>query len=242
MKIAMFGRYPDPTRPPDDESLARWQSALADPVGQLPGVRRYVHNQVTGAIDADGINDGARAFDGYATAWFDDEPALLAAIGSPQWAATTAATSELLSPDPALNVVVEPKVIHDEPSGADEFPFKVVWVCRFARQDDRLERRKYWMEHHSGLAMRAPGVRRYVQNHVMGHWGPDGITDGPLPFDGFSECWFDDRAAFERTTATQAWKELDEDAAQLFDLDEIWNGWSGVLQETEYVAPATAIF
>ena len=43
--------------------------------------------------------------------------------------------------------------------------------------------------------------------------GGIGLPEGPHWFDGFSECWFADRASFERNLADPAWHRLDEDAA-----------------------------
>jgi hypothetical protein len=57
--------------------------------------------------------------------------------------------------------------------------------------------------------------------------------DGPrLPFKvAWFECWFADRAAYQRAAASQAWARLEQDAATLFDVEAMANGMSAVLDE-----------
>ena len=72
-----------------------------------------------------------------------------------------------------------------------------------------------------------PGIDRYVQNHVV-----EPIVDGvKLGYDGFSECWFKDRAAFDVTMESKEWEEMNNDAKNIFDRDWIVGGWSSLLDE-----------
>ena len=58
---------------------------------------------------------------------------------------------------------------------------------------------EYWREHHGPLACKAPGLRRYVQDHpLMRLYGG---RDEPL-CDGVAEAWFDSLADLERSTQT----------------------------------------
>jgi uncharacterized protein (TIGR02118 family) len=70
----------------------------------------------------------------------------------------------------------------------------------------------HWQNHHGRLAMKVPGIRRYVQNHAM----PEAYTDGGQTHDGWSEVWFDDLAALHRAVASPEWRALGEDGATLF--------------------------
>lgn len=47
---------------------------------------------------------------------------------------------------------------------------------------------RYWRETHGPIAGRIPGVRRYVQCHVV----PEMYGRGNPPYDGAAELWFDD--------------------------------------------------
>ncbi len=49
---------------------------------------------------------------------------------------------------------------------------------------------RHWREVHAPLALRLPGLRRYVQSHRINHPG-FGLSS---PYDGVAEVWFDDLA------------------------------------------------
>jgi uncharacterized protein (TIGR02118 family) len=53
---------------------------------------------------------------------------------------------------------------------------------------------EWWLDRHAPLARRLPGVRRLVFDVVEGE---------AAPFDGISELWFDDLAAFEAAYASE---------------------------------------
>ena len=103
----------------------------------------------------------------------------------------------------------------------------------------RRAARDYWIETHGGVYGRAvPGIGRYVQNHVVANIGEHGIEDGELPrFDGYSECWFEDRAAYEQMAASPEWQAMNEDAGSVFDLEFNLGGMSAVLDEVVVKEP-----
>jgi uncharacterized protein (TIGR02118 family) len=78
-------------------------------------------------------------------------------------------------------------------------------IILLARHEDasRDDFRAWWIDRHAPLARRLPGVRRLVFNLVE--------SDDP-PFDGVSELWFDDRAAFEAAYATELGREVAADS------------------------------
>ena len=66
-----------------------------------------------------------------------------------------------------------------------------------------------------------------MQNHVV-----EPVADGvELGYDGFSECWFQDRAVFDVTMESTEWDEMNNDAKNIFDRDWIIGGWSSLLDE-----------
>jgi uncharacterized protein (TIGR02118 family) len=75
---------------------------------------------------------------------------------------------------------------------------------------------QYWRDRHAPIGSALPGLRKYVQNHV-------GATlDGsPRPYDGFSELWFDDRAALERALASPEAQAAIADSANFLDVERI---------------------
>lgn len=73
---------------------------------------------------------------------------------------------------------------------------------------------RYWLEKHAPLAAKLmPGVRHYVQNHL--------ITVPGMEFegDGIVETWYDDVASWQKSMqAIRASKELAEDGAKFCDM------------------------
>lgn len=84
----------------------------------------------------------------------------------------------------------------------------------------RQEFSDYWKNIHGPLAAKLiPGVRRYVQNHVVEIPGME--YDG----DGVVEMWYDDVAAWQKSLeAVRANKELMEDGDKFCDLTDakVW--------------------
>ena len=73
---------------------------------------------------------------------------------------------------------------------------------------------KHWVEIHAPLAHAVPGLRRYVQNHIVDVRTRDDITALQLEIDGVAELWFDDRAALEAAARTPEMKALHADGAK----------------------------
>jgi uncharacterized protein (TIGR02118 family) len=72
---------------------------------------------------------------------------------------------------------------------------------------------KHWVETHGPLALKVPGIRRYVQSHIVeGRSRPD-IPDIGVPIDGIAELWYDDRESLARALATPEMKALHADGA-----------------------------
>jgi uncharacterized protein (TIGR02118 family) len=69
-----------------------------------------------------------------------------------------------------------------------------------------------WRTVHGPLAAQAPGLQRYVQNHIL----PEAYTVQRPTHDGFSELWFDDLAALRNATSSPVWRTLREDGQNLF--------------------------
>jgi uncharacterized protein (TIGR02118 family) len=61
---------------------------------------------------------------------------------------------------------------------------------------------KHWYEVHASLAHAMPGVRRYVQSHILDERTRPDIPTTEIEIDGIAELWYDDRAAMERANAT----------------------------------------
>ena len=72
---------------------------------------------------------------------------------------------------------------------------------------------KHWLEVHAPLAHAVPGVRRYVQSHIVEVRTRPDIPSTDVEIDGIAELWYDDRATMERANASQEAKRLHADGA-----------------------------
>jgi uncharacterized protein (TIGR02118 family) len=73
---------------------------------------------------------------------------------------------------------------------------------------------KHWVEIHAPLAHAVPGLRRYVQNHIMGERTRADIPATNVEVDGIAELWFDDQAALEAAARSPEMKALHADGAR----------------------------
>jgi uncharacterized protein (TIGR02118 family) len=72
---------------------------------------------------------------------------------------------------------------------------------------------KHWLEVHGPLAHAVPGVRRYVQSHIVGTRTRSDIPETNVEVDGIAELWYDDEAAMQRAAASPEMKRLTDDGA-----------------------------
>ena len=61
---------------------------------------------------------------------------------------------------------------------------------------------KHWLEVHAPLAHAVPGLRRYVQSHILGERTRPDIPTTDVEVDGVAETWYDDLPAMERADAS----------------------------------------
>jgi uncharacterized protein (TIGR02118 family) len=94
--------------------------------------------------------------------------------------------------------------------------------------------RRYWTETHGPIAARLPGLRSYLQHHVI-DTARRGITykRGPEHVDGFSELVFDDDATMRVALASAVAPSLAEDEARFLGRLRVI-----VVDRREVIAPA----
>jgi uncharacterized protein (TIGR02118 family) len=106
--------------------------------------------------------------------------------------------------------------------------YKVVWIAHFKEEVGAEAAHRHWSEVHGPLAAKVPGIERYVQSHVISALGHVAPSNERTDFDGYSCCWYKDRAMFEDSLQTPEWAALGADSANMFD-DSRWDGWSAAL-------------
>ncbi len=72
---------------------------------------------------------------------------------------------------------------------------------------------RHWFDIHGPLAHAVPGVRRYVQSHIIGTRTRPDIPETDVEVDGIAELWYDDQEAMARASATPEMKRLTDDGA-----------------------------
>jgi uncharacterized protein (TIGR02118 family) len=72
---------------------------------------------------------------------------------------------------------------------------------------------KHWVEIHAPLAHAVPGIRRYVQTHILEERTRADVPSTDVDIDGIAELWYDDRDAMMKSAATPEAKALYADGA-----------------------------
>jgi len=72
---------------------------------------------------------------------------------------------------------------------------------------------RHWEGTHAPLAHGVPGLRRYVQSHIVGEQTRPDIPTTAVEVDGIAELWFDDKAALEGAHGTAEMNRLLADGA-----------------------------
>jgi uncharacterized protein (TIGR02118 family) len=88
-------------------------------------------------------------------------------------------------------------------------------ISLLTRRDglSREEFVKHWLEVHAPLALAVPGVRRYVQSHIVEERTRPDIPTTDVDINGIAELWYDDREAMERANASPEANALHADGA-----------------------------
>ena len=72
---------------------------------------------------------------------------------------------------------------------------------------------KHWVEVHAPLAHAVPGLRRYVQSHILEERRRPDIPATDVEVDGIAELWFENRATMEWALASPEMAALHADGA-----------------------------
>lgn len=72
---------------------------------------------------------------------------------------------------------------------------------------------RHWVDVHAPLAHAVPGLRRYVQSHIVGERRRPDIPALDVEVDGIAELWYDDRKSMARALASAEAKALHADGA-----------------------------
>ena len=76
--------------------------------------------------------------------------------------------------------------------------------------------RHYWLTTHAALALKVPGLRKYVQSHTL----LSGYKKGAPVFDGIAEVWYDDTDAMRKIAGLPEARAVNDDGQMFMDMRE----------------------
>jgi len=212
------------------EADRRWLEELGPLELELPGLERYVQNPVVITTTNDGAVDGPPGFDGLTSMWFTDMSAFDTALDSDQWAAAERCAAGIFDSHwrgGDASAEIEERVrrvgmgaVADGVSTPPDDPVKLVGFLRYRPDMTREDANNYWRTTHGQIALRITEMGHYVQNHAIR--GAGGRAEPG--FDGYSEAWFTDFAAYEQAMASPEWRDLVADGPELFDMSVFMSG------------------
>jgi uncharacterized protein (TIGR02118 family) len=108
---------------------------------------------------------------------------------------------------------------------------KVVFFLRYRDDADLGEAQRRFAAEHSRLVLAVPGVVRYVQNPVVTSATLAGVAGERPAADTYAAIWFADRDAYVAAIESPQWQRAAEDAAEIFDMDRLAEGWAAEIEE-----------
>jgi uncharacterized protein (TIGR02118 family) len=194
-----------------------WRTTHAEITKPLTHILWYIqsHTLLSSYSNPDMPNGGSEpAYDGMATMWFNsmEERRVGNMTSAAQAAIDDQANFTELSARRFL--MTDGVVQKDGPPGG----IHLVALAMRKSGSSVEEFQRYWREHHGPLAVRIPGLRRYVQNHPR----PElyGGRNAPL-CDGVAEAWFDSLEELEQSNASPEMKSVRADEPNFIDTSGI---------------------
>ena len=92
---------------------------------------------------------------------------------------------------------------------------------------------EHWVDVHAPLAHAVPGLRRYVQSHIVEERRRPDIPAHEVEIDGIAELWYDDRESMAAAMATAAARALHADGAVFIGRIKTYT-----VEETQIIPPS----
>jgi uncharacterized protein (TIGR02118 family) len=111
---------------------------------------------------------------------------------------------------------VEWMVTRDRPivdEAVDSSMVKAIWQLKRKPGMGLEEFRRYWIEHHGPLGRAMPGLRRYVQSHLI----DEAYLYAEPRHDGVAQLWFDSIDALRSAFASLEGRALNADGANFIE-------------------------
>jgi len=141
-------------------------------------------------------------YDGVAEAWLEDEAAMTALRTSPEYLQGALADEpNFIDMNRVEWMLTNDHVILD----GLQSPSQVKLIFQLKRKAgwSLADARKYWLEVHGPIVKKLPGLRRYVQSHLI----DAAYTYAEPKWEGVAQLWVDDAAAMQRLLDSKEFKE-----------------------------------
>lgn len=196
------------------ECQKHWREIHAPLAQRIPGIRRYVQSHVLN------VNDDDPPYDGMAEIWVDDEAAAVSVFRSKEYMEGAYLDEpNFVDLKRAVRLRTEDHILlAGQPMTRDARAIKRISLVKRKPGMSREEFCRYWKEVHGPIALKLPGLLRYVQSHTL----PSMYANGEPPFDGAAQVWFSDHAALERAfTSKEYLEEARPDGAKFIAPDGV---------------------
>jgi uncharacterized protein (TIGR02118 family) len=186
-----------------------WRDTHGPIAAKIPQLRRYVQSHRVGA-PRNSFNDSQ--YDGEAEVLVESLDALGALRHTTEYLKGALADERNFIDLTRVEwMVTQDHVIADGPTGANLI--KGVWQLKSKPGMTLSDFRKYWLGVHGPLALKLPGLRHYVQSHLI----DEAYLYAEPRFDGVAQLWFDDAQSFTAAFDSKPGKELAADGAEFID-------------------------
>jgi uncharacterized protein (TIGR02118 family) len=187
-----------------------WRDTHGPIAGQIPQLHRYVQShriQAAGAVGAES------PYDGEAEVLIDSTDAFAELRKSKEYLEGALADERNFIDLRRVEwMATTDHVIIDGPTGAKLI--KGVWQLKRLPGMPLDEFRKYWIEVHGAMGHHLPGVRRYVQSHLI----DDAYLYATPLYDGVAQLWFDNPNAMRAAFESPAGQAMADDGAKFLDM------------------------
>ncbi|MGH7917299.1 MAG: EthD family reductase [Candidatus Binataceae bacterium] len=191
----------------DDAAFHRyWRETHGPIAGRIPQVHRYVQSH---RIPFEGTNS---PYDGEAEVLIDSLDALAQLRQSPEYVdGALADERNFIDLTRVEWMATRDHVIVDGATGGTLV--KGVWQLKRKPGMPLDAFRQYWIETHGALGSKLPGLRRYVQSHLI----DEAYLYAEPRYDGVAQLWFDSADAMRAAFSSTAGKELSADGPKFIE-------------------------
>jgi len=199
----------------DDVEFHRyWREVHAPIVVKIRQLRRYVQShRIASARTESAYDERESLYDGVAEVLLDGLDAFGALRQAPEYLEGALADERNFIDMTRVEwMATADHVILDGPAGGSLV--KGVWQLKRKPGMALADFRRYWIDVHGKLALALPGLRRYVQSHLV----DEAYLYAEPRHDGVAQLWFDSPAALAAAFDSPAGKELQADGPKMADM------------------------